>query len=431
MTGTLLQLATLGAAELSMGVILFTYRAERLAGAITVTLLTAMVLAPMHLVPPAIRFAELGALLLLPLVILMRRGLALGGPVPLFLIGYLIVTYCSTQASSNEGAGRQLLMHATVGLAFLVCGATLNEGERAGVQTAAVVLASGQALYAVYEFASQPPVLWGSAVPEALRVSSDRMTHEILTGAYRAQGTFGHPLLLSMFLVVALAIVMRRPLRNQVMYAATVALLLVGIFCSGSRSALIVAVVMVLFVFGSRSYSITRGVVLSGVVGFLAARSPIGSDAYKRFTESGSVSHRLGAIEAIPNLLVQPPFEMWFGHGWCSTKALFRRGLLQNDGFMAIDDQWVATLATSGLIGVAFWLALMVVSLRAAPLQLRLPLTAVFLTFLVFDVLEFPGTWSLLALFLGMAANRREAQEAQEALTLPPVGLDSSAGFGR
>ncbi|WP_406472434.1 O-antigen ligase family protein [Streptomyces sp. NBC_01615] len=421
MTGTLLQLATLGAAALSVGVILFTYRAEKLAGAITVILLTAMVLAPMHLVPQAVRFAELGALLLLPLVILMRRGLALGGPLPLFLIGYLIVTYCSTQASSNEGAGRQLLMHATVGLAFLVCGATLNEGERAGVQTAAVVLASGQALYAVYEFASQPPVLWASAVPGA----SERKRHEILTGAYRAQGTFGHPLLLSMFLVVALAIVMRRPLRNQGMYAATVALLLGGVFCSGSRSALIVAVAMVLFVFGSRNYSVTRGVVLSGVVGFLVALSPIGSDAYKRFTGSGSLSHRLGAIEIIPNLLVQPPFELWFGHGWYSTKTLFRRGLLQNDGLMAIDNQWVATLATSGLIGVAFWLALMVVSLRAAPLQLRLPLTAAFLPFLVFDVLEFPSTWSLLALFLGMAATRREA------LTLPPVGFDSSAGFGR
>lgn len=369
--------------------------------------LTVITIAPIHLVSTELRYAELGLVGLLAALTLCFRGIKVFfGWLPLLFMAYLAVTLFSTQAAGLDGAQFQFNTHAIVGLAFLVFGAAANAGERKSIFKTVLFLGTAEALYSLYEYVALPAVLWASPVPEKWAWMFTRLNNEILTGGLRSQGTFGHPLMLSFFLIVALGIALRFEFRSRWTRPLLVALFFAASIAAGSRSAALLMLAMVLFSYGMNRFAFLRGIALSGVVLAVAyAGSFFASSLVSRFTESGSLTHRQGALDAVPRLLSeQSGYQVMFGNGWYSTQYVFDKGLLQLDGFVAIDNQFVALLVTTGVVGVILFAVIPVLAYARIGRSLRPVLVGAFGMFLVFDIFEFPSTWGLFALLIGMAS---------------------------
>jgi hypothetical protein len=375
--------------------------------------LAMVVIFPVHLVPTNLRYAELGMLALFAAFGIFYRGVKfLGGWIPVLFLAYLAVTYFSTQATGLSDAPAQFVMHAIVGIAFLVLGAVANPGERKTIFKTVLVLGVAEALYSLYEYVALPAVLWASPVPDKWVWLYTRLNNEILTGGLRSQGTFGHPLMLSFLLIVALGIALRFDFPRRGIRPILVVLFFAASIAAGSRSAALVMLAMVLFSYGMNRFAFLRGIALSGVVLTLAyAGSFFASSIVSRFTESGSLTHRQGALDAVPRLLTeQSADQVMFGNGWYSTQFVFDKGLLQLDGFVAIDNQFVALLVTTGVVGVIIFAVIPILAYARIGRTLRPVLVGAVGMFLVFDIFEFPSTWGLFALLIGMASVKVAAE---------------------
>lgn len=367
---------------------------------------------PMLVAPVAVRTGALLGVAGLAAVIVARRGFPkIQGKFLVLLVGYLAVTTLATFSAGDPDAYVRLWIHVAIMLAFFALGASVRPGETSRLVRVILLVAVGQALYTVAEVAFGLPVLWASAVPEAVTSATGltRLPNELIADLPRAQGTFGHPLLLAFYLVVALALGLRYEWKSRAGKAAFVVTMLVGVSLTGSRSALVIVLVALLLAVGSRRFALLRAAVI-GVLGLFALEINgfFETDLVSRFVGGGSVTHRAGAIEAVPRLLDQPLFNVMFGHGWFSTLRLTRANLLQLDGFVAVDNQFVATLASSGVVGLALLTALVAVAYFRAGPQLRLAVGSVLLTFLVFDVAIYPSTAAMLSLLVGLTARSGE-----------------------
>jgi hypothetical protein len=416
------------------GVIMFTVRHDRVVGVTGVLAVSIVTVFPLQFVPEQSRLVFLAALTGLTVVVLARRGLPRADPLMgLLLISYLGVTWYATVAAGDPDAAPRFLIHAVVAVAFYVIGAAANVSERESILRAVVVLAALQVGYAIVETMMRPPVLWASPVPEHITTIGDRLPSEIIPGLSRAQGTFGHPLMFSFFLIVALGVALRTQWKSPVRKFWFVTLMLTGALLGGSRSAIVVMVAMVLFSIGSRRTAWLRGILLAALtLAFLALTGFFQSEIVERFSTSGSLTHRVGAFEALPRLLAQQPDVVWFGHGWYAAPRLTETGLLQLDGLVAVDNQIVATLAASGIIGLGLVLALILRGVIGSPPVTRLAFLAATVMFLVFDVLQYPVTWALYTLLLGFAAanlRARKSAAAPDPVTplraMQPAGLTS------
>lgn len=213
-------------------------------------------------------------------------------------------------------------------------------------------LGCAASVYSVFEVLMGVGPLWVGA-----RIYDDgtsaALVHPFISEAYRAQATLGHPLALAFFLLIVLAILCSFRLWVSPWPASVIAAsVMVGIFATGSRSALFVGLVLVLF----RLTSSLPGVRLvafalgAACVVFLA-QSEV-SRLFSEFSSTGSYTHRIGALDAIGNLLRERAgIDWWLGSGPAGVSSLYDLGLLQSDGFQAVDNQLVYMLAVSGVLG--------------------------------------------------------------------------------
>ncbi|WP_405376016.1 MULTISPECIES: O-antigen ligase family protein [unclassified Microbacterium] len=404
---------TVGASSIA-----FTMPRDRVVAALGVLALFTITLVPLQFVEPEGRTAVLAALGFITFVTVARRGLPKADLLTgVLIVAYLAIAWYSTASAGDPEATPRFLIHAVVGISFYVIGAASSAPERATLLKALMIMAGVQVVYAIFEVIVRPPVLWASPVPEHLAHIGDRLPSELIVGVARAQGTFGHPLMFSFFLVIALGIALRHTWKTPSRRFWFVALILAGAVMSGSRSALVVMIAMTLFSLGSRRTAWLRGIALTVLgLAFLSLTGFFQSEIVDRFSASGSLSHRVGAFEALPRLLAQPSELVWLGHGWYAAPRLSEAGLLQLDGFVAVDNQLIATLAAVGILGVAIIIVLALRGIFTSPAATRVAVLAATAMFLVFDVLQYPITWGLYALLLGLAASR-EPKLAAEALS--------------
>lgn len=378
---------------------------------------------PPHLVPTVARYGELALLVVLAIMAAATGRVRRVSRLMLWLAaGYLTITWISTHSRGIEGAGVQFTMHAIVGMSFILMGATATRRDRRTIASTLMGLALLEAAYGLFEIAATPGVIWASPVPEAFEWPASRLPNEILPGLLRAQGTFGHPLLFATLLLVGLGVALRYEFYRPILRVGTVALLMAGSVAAGSRSITLVMLVMVLFFWSRRHFTPIRGTFLVVLLGLAASTNSFTAGVFERFASSGSVSHRAGALDAVPNLLDQTPLRVLIGNGWYSEQQVYREGLLQRDGFMAIDNQFVGLLVTAGLIGLVLFSALLVVAVVRGRPDYRIASIAAVCLFVVFNVLEFPATWALVALLLGLAASPRD-----ETLAVEPLEPDTVA----
>ncbi|TFV52994.1 hypothetical protein [Blastococcus sp. TF02A-35] len=226
----------------------------------------------------------------------------------------------------------------------------------------------------------------------------------------RTTGTMAHPIPFGTLMAVAAALAVgarRLPLWARLALTCAFA---GGVVLSGSRSAAAVLVVGVVAaaVWPGASRTGAAGRVLlglAGVVGILV--SGVSEVPLLASLEgTGSLTHRLGALEAVGRLSDRPLPEILLGSGEGSLGVLYADGLLQQDGFFAVDNQLVTTFALAGLVGVALLVAAVLAGLLRGDRSTRPGLLALVLMFAAFDTLEWTSTAVLFAVLLGLGAAR-------------------------
>ncbi|MFF2296851.1 hypothetical protein [Arthrobacter sp. NPDC058127] len=355
-----------------------------------------------------LKYITLGAVAALVVITWARRFRSLAGrPKGLWLfLVYFGLLAAATPRSIEPSSFSLLLGVVIAGLGPALLFAMMNRAERKGSINFVVALAALEAAYSLFELATHPSPIWGYA---SVTASGDPsiMYNQIVSGLIRSQGTLAHPLPLALLLLVALALLVRGAgPKNGLLKVCTGVLLFAGCFAAGSRSALAVATVLVFLGVGKRLWkALVVGIPLLTIVVLIAICAGfLESDVYRRFIESSSLSHRGGAVDAVPGLLHnQDLLATVFGNGYFSAYQLFRAGLLQVGDFFAVDNQFVMTLAEGGLITLAVLVTLILLALKRIHRSYRLGLLSVVVFFVSFDVLSWPSGIALFGVFLGLA----------------------------
>lgn len=227
---------------------------------------------------------------------------------------------------------------------------------------------------------------------------ADLWPHPLITGSVRAAGTLGHPLIAGMIMLVALGLLIASPWKPRLMKTLVLALLLLGIFSTGSMSVYITAGVCLLLPFAARRSARAHAVkVLLLLVGglYLLLDDKSLAQVFSG-VEALNSGHRLNTILAFPSLILDRPFGMsMFGTGWGTADQNYLSGYLVNDNFFAPDNQFVTVLMSTGIVGLTFFAAFLAAALRRTESGSRLALATLIIMFFSFDVLSWAPTGAL------------------------------------
>lgn len=221
----------------------------------------------------------------------------------------------------------------------------------------------------------------------------------------RSVGTFGHPILLGTYAVLAFVacVFLYRHSRKRV-YLLLACLTPLLLALSGTRNAAIAMAVVaaLMFAFAPGRLRALRVVISLAAIGATSVINVLDLLGLSGIGTTTSYQHRSRIIGSIPRLLDRDPFDSVFGSGGSSGGTLFGSGIVQGvPGYYFFDNQYVRVLAFAGVVGVLFLALALVVGLIKNDNAGRLVLIAMMVMSASYDVL----TWnfSYLFLFLGMA----------------------------
>ncbi|MDR6691206.1 hypothetical protein J2X55_002118 [Microbacterium sp. 1154] len=355
------------------------------------------------------------------LVLLRRRFDASRRRGSWLVAAYVALAAAATVLHPQTAQMTELVTAALPGASLLVIWLASLPSERIFLIRLIVGVSTLEAIYALLEMVGLAPRLWENPVI---------YPHQLLPGLTRGEGTMGHPLMLALLLLLAVALVLSQQAKfTRPQKTASFILLSAGLFATGSRSGIIVAVALLLFSLGgSRATRVVVGSFSALLLTlFLAATGFFSGNIVTSFLEGDSVGHRSGALEAVPKLITQQPANVIIGNGVGSVDNLFTQGLLQTGNFFAIDNQLVTTLATTGILGLVTLVVTVVVALCQRD-AIRKPLIAVTIFFFTFDVLSWPAGFSLYALALGLCFTQQDHKSSEQPMggTKPINALRSS-----
>jgi hypothetical protein len=375
----------------------------------------------------AIAIPLLCAVLALTAVTRKKNGLGVAkGPLILAAL-YFVVEAFSTSIHSDPSSWRRLIVLAVIAVSILTTACQLNRAERLIVLRFIAYAAVAESLLALWEVAQNSKALWVGAVIEP--GGSSRSLFDGLLGrsVVRAQGTFGHPLPLSYLLVIGFVVIVAVPaVGNMRMRTLCGVLIIGGCLASGSRSAIVLLGVAFVLGFGIQRSSLVLRVVTLGVVALIAALLVLNSAGFTEasgvggFSETGSVTHRVGALESISRLTDQGALTVAVGNGSASTPRLFRDGLLQSDGLEAVDNQFVLWFAQVGLIGTGILLAGLGATVWVSRGALRLMMLMTVTMLAVFDLADWPAALAIATVVIGMVVGSRAGERSTSPASFTP-----------
>lgn len=349
----------------------------------------------------AVPAAVLGLVLL---VALRRTGLRQAGRPAVIALLIVVLEAVSTAWADDINQWQNLAITGVVTLGGVLVGSAVAvTGVWYRLRALIVWLASAEAAYAVVEVWRGLPPLWrgGLILPNGQSIV---MRSQLFGGFQRAQGTLGHPLPLAGILLVGLALVLRDHVERQATRRLMIPVLLAGILATGSRSAMLLAAALVMLRAGRSRLAIRVPFMVGGalVAGALAAATL--DRWFAGFSATGSFSHRTGAIDAAGRLFTERDVPgVLLGGGAASGLRLYQQGLLQADGLIAVDNQFVLTFAEVGLIGLALLVIVLTGALLHARAGVRAALVVSVIQFAVFDALAWPSTSVVIWLLVGVA----------------------------
>lgn len=346
-------------------------------GALALT--TLGVLAPPH---RARGFALVGAICLV--VIVAQNNAPSGFRNGVFALGIAVLVAAELRSSRRE-RGSTMLVAAIVawwGLVLLVVALTgsyslepltlqvafivtmvwsisrATPSDLSWLVTSVIVLAAAQTLLGLAEVLAGIDPIWGYR-------GGIRRENPFVPDLVRAQGTMGHPIVFGYLQGLAVVLAWANPFRMpQWARLLLLGLAATGVVLSGTRSAALSAAVAIVahIVLRIEAFRLLRGLFLLLAASVLVVVLDFGLTQLALDTiDSGSWVHRLGSLQAVPNLLERPAWELWWGSGYGSERELFSRGyIVVTFGLPVVDNFFVYLLGTTGVVGLSLMLAILV-----------------------------------------------------------------------
>ena len=283
------------------------------------------------------------------------------------------------------------------------------------------IAAAVQVAIAVLEITVLPEPIWGYVGG----IRWNPLTGDELA---RTQGTLGHPIPFAIFCGFAFIVAWSNPARwTPKVRLINLSVATTGIALSGTRSAIlsIAAGILVHIALNGSLAKWLRSVVVLIAVGIVLLNIDIGIVRIAEdLLDSGSWTHRLGALVSVPALLDRPPGESWFGNGFGSIVQLYDRGLMQQIYLETVDNMLVYALGTMGIVGAIVLLALSVVTFALSDRTVRAIVVMVFAMYFSFDVWTWINIGVLVCMFMVLPRSDRSA----DGLVLDRSGLVARAG---
>lgn len=380
----------------------------RRAGILLVLILTCVPVLRLEAADAQYRLAVLAVVAVTTLVVFLKDG-GIALPPRVLPVGISLVAVGTAANLRADDAYQWLSLGAMVGIAAagIVVGSSMARHDVVRpVFRWLIAIVTVQAAYAVYEAREGIDPLWRGAVVDPATGKSTPLRSELIEGYFRAQATYGHALVLaSACLMVVVLILTTDAVPKNSHRFALLTVLSAGIIASGSRNAVIILAVVLLFVWGARNWRVTaaRALFFGTPLAFIAI--VLLWDRIQTFIETGSYYHRAGALDVVTRLFERRDLvPLMIGDGSASTPRLQRQGILQSATFIAIDNQFVLMFIQYGLLGLGLVVALIYLGFRSKDRAVRLVLTVWLVQFFVFDVLAWPSAAMLMWLVVGVGA---------------------------
>ncbi|WP_285189975.1 hypothetical protein [Rhodococcus sp. MEB041] len=380
----------------------------RRAGILLVLILTCVPVLRLEPADARYRLAVLAVVAVTTLAVFLKDGGLALQPRILPLGVSLVAVGTAANLRAND-AYQWLAFGALVGIAgagFVVGSSMARHDVVRPVFRWLIAIVTAQAAYAVYEAREGIDPLWRGATVDSATGRSTPLRSELIEGYFRAQATYGHPLVLASACLMAVVLVVTTDavLKNSHRFLL-VGVLSAGIVASGSRNAVIILAGVLLFVWGARNWRVTaaRALFFGTPLAFIAVI--LLWDRIQEFIGTGSFYHRAGAFDVVTKLFERRDLvPLMVGDGSASTPRLQRQGVLQSATFVAIDNQFILLFIQYGLLGLGLVAALILLGFRSKDRGLRLVMAVWLVQFFVFDVLAWPSAAMLLWLAVGIGA---------------------------
>lgn len=255
--------------------------------------------------------------------------------------------------------------------------------------------------------------------------NDDPRPNPLFDGAFpRGQGTLGHPIFFAVACAVGLLVVVTNPVRLGPVARITSGVVLVtGLAVSGTRS--VIAAVLISCGFWLIAESKRSGLVRNAAVLLTAAGAALSFSSYigsivAAMIDSGSYEQRASSWGSLPTVLGRSDVEVLFGSGVGSEISLYTSGILYSPYNFQVVDNWIVyLLATQGIVGLGFFVALCAVLLATGDSTRRSLLILFLVLTFSFDLLlaPFPGV----LFFLVSAIPQRTAALGRLRSTTPVV----------
>ncbi len=348
---------------------------------------------------------------------LLRGGLRLlpADPIAVAAAAFLLLDIVVSLAVRAPNLQLLILTWTIWASAFLLAAATPRDLAR-WVVIAWIAIAALAALYAIYEQLSRSRILYRrNLVKEYHRLRIQVGGRRLL----RAQATFGHPAPLASFLVVSAgAALWAFPIPRSAL-ARLGRILLLGILVTGIAATLTRGATLALIVAVATGLVARRTdrrvklwvLVGSAVIALALLPTPLGKAVIRYGGDVDDLARspgRVATVRSLPEILSAPPLHVLFGWGGNSRQTLYDRGILEaSNNFDVIDNQYISVLTETGLLGLALFIAMILLALRVAwtvpgwwPFGLGAALLALLVAIFFYEGLAWPSTailfWALL-----------------------------------
>ncbi|MGY2085978.1 hypothetical protein [Blastococcus sp. SYSU DS0539] len=393
-------------------------------GPVLVLVLATWTAVPSLVAAPKLTWGLTAALLAVVANAVWWHARALRVSAPVGLLG--VVLACGLVASPHYGTLAELSANGARALLLVGCAllaASCGRADAALLARGVVLLAMVQLAVAMASSLLGMPAPWGYQGVPGTTFGTNSLVAAL---GGRSTGTMAHPIPFGTLMAAAAALCAPRLTgwRLPVRIAAGAASCY-GVALSGSRSAALalgVALLVAVLAPGVlRIGAAWRAAAVLALTGALLALRTAELGVVAGLEGTGSLTHRLAALDAAVRLADRPLVQTLVGSGQGSLPDLFAARLLQLDGFFAVDNQLVATFAVAGLIGALALVAAVVTGLLRGPRESRPAALVTVLMFASFDVLEWTATAVLVVVLVCLGTARREGDRR------PPPGNSRSA----
>jgi hypothetical protein len=374
--------------------------------AVLVGVLALWTLVPALALPTKVRWALTAAVIAVVLNAVYHHVDRVRWTAPVTLISVLYLS--STLSVLHHGTPPDMIDGLLTGVLLvgvLLLATTCGRADVLFVARGIIVLGLAELLVALLEAFAGVAAPWGYLGSGQSVVGTNPLL-PFIDG--RSMGTMAHALPFGTLMATAAVLAMfTRWTRWWQWRLLTVVALSFGVLLSGSRSAVLAAVLAIalgVFLPGRRHAVLVRfaAVVTTAIILFTVDLSEL--PIFTSLEGTGSLEHRLGALEAAGRLVDRPILEMLFGSGAGSLSELFASGFLQVDGFFAVDNQLVQTFAVAGLVGLLCLLGVVVLGLARGDRSTRPAALCVFAMFFSFDILAWQSTALLFVVLAGLGS---------------------------